>query len=116
MIDDDAFIEWCNVHTNMYGTAKAQITKIQSEKKIPLLDIDVQGAKKFYKVFPQSNYCAILPPSLEKLKDRLVKRGTETAEKIEVRMKNSEWEMRDLQTEKHIFNYRVVNDDLEIAN
>ena len=41
MIDADDFIEWCQVHSNMYGTAKSQIRSIQEEKKIPLLDIDI---------------------------------------------------------------------------
>lgn len=41
MIDRNEFIEYCEVHTNMYGTAKSQITGIQKENKIPLLDIDV---------------------------------------------------------------------------
>ncbi len=41
MIDKNEFIEYCEVHTNLYGTAKTQITDIQNAKKIPLLDIDV---------------------------------------------------------------------------
>ena len=44
MIDNNEFIEWAHVHSNMYGTTKAEIHKIQSQQKIPLLDIDVQGA------------------------------------------------------------------------
>lgn len=68
MIDRNEFIEYCEVHTNMYGTAKSQITGIQKENKIPLLDIDVQGAIKFEKAFPDSNFIAIIPPSVEALK------------------------------------------------
>lgn len=41
MIERNEFIEYCEVHTNMYGTAKSQILNIQKESKIPLLDIDV---------------------------------------------------------------------------
>lgn len=55
----------------MYGTAKSQIRGIQSENKIPLLDIDVQGAIKFEKAFPDSNFIAIIPPSVEALRQRL---------------------------------------------
>ena len=65
MIANDEFIEHCQVHDKMYGTAKEQITKIQAAKKIPLLDIDVQGAIKFEKVFPDSNFVAVLPTSQE---------------------------------------------------
>lgn len=59
------------MHTNIYGTAKSQIRGIQSENKIPLLDIDVQGAIKFEKAFPDSNFIAIIPPSVEALRQRL---------------------------------------------
>jgi len=74
----------------MYGTAKAAIHKIQSEKKIPLLDIDVQGALKFEKAFPESNFMTVLPKNLAQLRARLVKRGTETAETLEKRLGNAE--------------------------
>ena len=77
MIDNNEFIEYAKVHSNMYGTTKSQILKIQSEKKIPLLDIDVQGAFKFYKAFPNSNFIAILPPDTDTLEKRLNKRGSE---------------------------------------
>ena len=68
MIAEDKFIEHCKVHTNMYGTAKEQIYKIQGHSKIPLLDIDVQGALKFSASFPDSNFIAVLPPSIESLR------------------------------------------------
>ena len=84
-------------------------------KKIPLLDIDLQGALKFQKVFPQSNFFAILPPSIDALNLRLVKRGSETSEKIEVRLKNAEWEIPGLLDDKFIFNYRIVNQDLDLS-
>jgi len=44
---------------------------------IPLLDIDIQGAKKVYAAFPDSNFIFICPPSMKELRERLVKRGTE---------------------------------------
>lgn len=80
MADRDLFIEWCEVHGNFYGTAKEQITKIMDQKKIPILDIDVQGAIKFQKVFPNSNFVAVLAPSSSVLEQRLVARGTENEE------------------------------------
>ena len=115
MISEDAFIEWAQVHSNMYGTAKVQITKIQKEKKIPLLDIDVQGALNFYKAFPRSNFFAFLPKDTQVLKARLLKRGTETKEKIDERVKNAKSEIRSLLKNKHIFHYKIINDDLEMT-
>ena len=75
----------------------------------------MQGALKFQKIFPNSNFFAILPPSIKELKDRLIKRGTETSDKIDIRLKNAEWEIPGLLDDKNIFNYRVINGDLEIS-
>ena len=96
MIAETKFIEHCQVHSNMYGTAKSQILQIQASQKIPLLDIDVQGALKFRQVFPDSNFIAILPPSVESLKERLVGRGTETAETLQIRVGNATKEMESI--------------------
>ena len=115
MIAQDGFIEYCEVHTNMYGTAKAQIRSIQDSKKIPLLDIDVQGAIKFQKVFPDSNFVGIIPPSVEALKARLVKRGTEKPEQLETRLKNAPGELEQIMGIKDTFRFRVINDDIEVS-
>lgn len=115
MIAESKFIEHCQVHSNMYGTAKSQIVKIQSSQNIPLLDIDVQGALKFRQVFPDSNFIAILPPSVESLKERLVGRGTETAETLQTRVGNATKEMETILQEKETFEYRVTNDNLDDA-
>ena len=89
MIKEDAFIEHCEVHSNYYGTAKGSILKFRQNKMIPILDIDVQGALKFYKFKPESHFIAIMPPTWETLRQRLEKRGTETPESIEKRTKNA---------------------------
>lgn len=67
MIEKDDFIEWCNVHTNMYGTAKSQIDSIRAAHQIPLLDIDIQGTVKFVKAFPETNTFFVFPPSIQVL-------------------------------------------------
>ena len=115
MIANDEFIEHCEVHTNFYGTAKSQIAKIQAAQKIPLLDIDVQGAIKFYAAFPDSNFVAILPTSLNKLEARLRKRKTDSEASIQKRIADAPEELNTLTSRKEIFNYRVVNDDLDVS-
>ena len=82
MIAANDFIEWFQVHGNMYGTADTQIKAIQAEKKIPLLDIDIQGTQKFVSVHPEANTLFVFPPSYEALEQRLTKRGTETPESL----------------------------------
>lgn len=93
MIAKDEFIEHCQVHDKMYGTAKSQINNIMAAKKIPLLDIDVQGALKFEKAFPDSNFLAVLPPSVATLQERLTKRNTESAEALAKRLANAPGEI-----------------------
>ena len=115
MIGKNEFIEWCEVHANFYGTAKIQITSIQDSKRIPLLDIDVQGALKFQKVFPDSNFVFISPPSVASLKERLLKRGTETEETLNKRLANASGELVEGWSRRKVFNYRIVNSDLAIS-
>ena len=115
MIANDEFIEHCQVHDKMYGTAKEQITKIQAAKKIPLLDIDVQGAIKFEKVFPDSNFVAVLPTSQEILAQRIRSRGKDTEEVLQTRVANAQAEMEELVSRKKTFTYRVINDELEVS-
>lgn len=116
MIKDDCFIEWCKVHSNFYGTSKDQITEIQSKKMIPLLDIDVQGAIKFEKVFPEANFVGLLPPCVETLKQRLKIRGTETEQSLMTRVKNADAELKEIFEKKDMFQFRVINNKLELAS
>lgn len=67
MINRNEFVEWKNVHGNLYGTSKTQIKETQASKKIPLLDIDIQGTETFLESFPESNTLFIFPPSIETL-------------------------------------------------
>ena len=115
MVSEDAFIEYCEVHTNMYGTVKQQITDTMASKHIPLLDIDVHGALKFIKAFPQANLVSVLPPNLEQLEARLRGRGTESEEKIKVRITNATGECEIMTTQKDTFRFKIVNDDLALA-
>ena len=111
----DEFLETAAVHGNYYGTAKVGITKIQEKQKIPLLDIDVQGAVNFVKYFPNANCIFLASPSLQHMRDRLQKRGTETDETIETRLKNAVGEVDYLLGWKEKINYRIFNDDLETS-
>lgn len=115
MILQDDFIEWAEVHTNMYGTAKSQIRQIQASKRIPLLDIDVQGTENFLKSFPETNTLFIFPPSKDSLEKRLRARGTETEATLRTRVDNATAEMvkgLDQKDPKHLIGHRMINDDI----
>jgi guanylate kinase len=112
-IKDDAFIEWEMVYEGRYyGTLKSELFRIWEAGKIPVLDIDVQGAihvQQQYKGKALSIF--IEPPSIEELERRLRTRATETPESIAVRLGKANYEI----SFRHQFNKVVVNDVLEKA-
>jgi len=110
-IKENNFIEYNIYNNNYYGTPKDKILEKINEGTDVFLEIDVNGARNIKNKFPDSLLIYIAPPSLEELRNRLVKRGTETEEKIQNRLKIAEEELK--QTD--IYDYVVINDDLETA-
>lgn len=108
------FIEHANVHTNIYGTSFKAVETVQSQGKICILDIDIQGVQKVKRSVLRCNYLFISPPSMEVLESRLRGRGTESEDKIQIRMKNAEDEMA-YGTGEGNFDGIVVNTDIEVA-
>lgn len=120
-IDAGDFLEWAEVHGNYYGTLKAPIEEILEEGNSVILDIDVAGAAKvrsYVASLPpdapmRAGYMDvfIMPPSMEELRERLEKRGTDSQETIEKRLKNADGEM----ARAGEYMYRIVNDELDTA-
>ncbi len=110
--DNDEFLEWALVHSNFYGTSKAFVEQMMSEGKNLLFDLDVQGTDSFKKYFKnKAKAIFIAPPSLDELERRLRGRGTDAAEVIEERLKNSKKEI----LRKDDYDFCVTNDELERA-
>jgi guanylate kinase len=112
-IEEDAFAEYEMVYQNkFYGTLKAKLNEIWQSGKIPLVDIDVQGAQKIKNQY-QENALSIFiqAPSLEELAQRLKNRGTDSAEMIAERVEKAKHEL----VLKNKFDHTVVNDVLEEA-
>lgn len=112
------FIEYAEVHNNLYGTSITSLKNFLHSGKSVILDIDIQGAKilrtKDEMLIKKPIYVFVKPPSLQVLEQRLIERKTETAESITTRMKNAKREMDLFEREgKHIFDYVLFNDDLE---
>lgn len=105
-------LEWAQVHGNLYGTPRKFVESKLSEGKSVVLEIDVQGALQVKRSFPEAVLIFILPPSEEELFRRLKKRGTETENEMELRLKNAQWEMNRMD----VYDYAVVNDDIEKAS
>jgi len=105
------FAESAEVHGNLYGTLRSEVIRVLGTGKHVLMDIDVQGAAQFTKVFPQSVTIFILPPSAEVLLERLRKRQTESAQQLADRLQSSLQELQSVDE----YEYVVVNDNLEQA-
>lgn len=111
MIGAGDFVEWAVVHGNYYGTSRRRLEGILDEGFDVLLDIDTQGAKQIRDSFQGGAYIFILPPSLEALRDRLEKRGSNTLDDMERRLARATEEIRDYS----LFDYVIVNDNVKDA-
>lgn len=111
MIDRHEFLEWKEVHGNLYGTPAGPVGEAISRGRRMILDIDVQGAAEVFRNFPEAIGIFINAPNMEILEQRLRSRGTDSEESIRVRLSNAEREMKDAE----LFRYVVINDDLEAA-
>ena len=110
-VKENGFIEYANVHGNFYGTPKLNVEKMLEEGKDVILEIDIQGALQVKENFKEGVFIFILPPSMEELKQRIIKRGSETEESLMTRFKNAYKEINYVSK----YNYAVVNDKLDVA-
>lgn len=110
MISKGEFLEWVEVFGTYYGTAISEIEKAFSQNKHLVLDIEVIGATRLKSYLGnQAIFIFIVPPDLNTLRERILKRGTETQEEIQKRLKRAEEEIRFAGW----FDYVIVNDALE---
>ena len=111
MILDGELLEHAEFAGNCYGTPRAQVLRAVEEGDILILDIEVQGAAQVKEAYPEAVTVFVLPPSLEELERRLSSRGTETPEKIALRLETARREIPLAAS----YDYQIVNDDVEIA-
>jgi len=115
MIENNEFLEFAKVHNYYYGTGKDYVFKNIRKGKNVILDIDYQGAKIVKNNIKDTSISLIsifiLPPSFEVLKERLVKRGTDSEEVINLRLKNALREIKHSLT----YDYLIINDKLDKA-
>jgi guanylate kinase len=112
LVDTHAFVEWAEVHGNFYGTSLAEIDRARSEKRRGIVfDVDYQGARQIRAVRPDAISVFVLPPSMDELRTRLKGRASDDESTIERRFSNA----RDEIAQYGLFDYILVNDDLERA-
>lgn len=110
-IRDNDFLEYAIYNNNYYGTLKSKINEKLDNNIDVFVEIEVNGAKNIKNIYKDSVLIYILPPSLEELKERLIERNTEDEETINKRMQITKKELKEID----IYDYVIVNDDLEIA-
>ena len=110
-IEKDSFVEYAIVHDNYYGTLKREVEKKLDAGFDVILEIDIQGALSIKNKNIDAIFVFIMPPSMKELRDRLVKRGTETKNQIIERFKTAYKEINEISK----YNYVVINDEVEKA-
>lgn len=109
MIAQEELIEYAKYVENYYGTPKDYVQKQLRSGKDVILEIEIQGALKVKETFPETLLLFVTPPSAGVLKERLIGRGTETADVIASRLKRAAEEAEGMES----YDYLVVNDNLE---
>ncbi|KAF8366965.1 guk-1, partial [Pristionchus pacificus] len=115
MIDNGEFLEHATFGGNTYGTSKKAVNDVLTSGKICVLDVELQGVRNLKKSLADAKYIFIRAPSLEHLEKRLRARGTETEETLQKRLKHAREDMEEIAKDDKLFDYEIVNDDLESA-
>ena len=106
MVAANAFVEWASVHSQRYGTSKKAIEERMAQGADVILEIDFQGAIQIKNIFANAMCIFILPPSWEELRSRLERRGEDKPEVIDMRMRNAQLEVE--QVDK--FDFVIINE------
>ena len=112
-IKEDAFLEWEEVYKNQfYGTLKSELEVISKEGTVLIFDVDVTGGLNIKMKYPKECLAIfIMPPSVEKLRERLSSRGSESEESLKIRMDKAEREI----SKNNEFDKVILNDNFNIA-
>ena len=111
MIADDELVEYACYVNHYYGTPRAYVEEMLSRGRDVILEIEIQGARKIRKQFPEAVLLFVTTRNGQVLKERLTKRGTESPEVIGQRLKRAAQESEGIEE----YDYLVVNDELEVC-
>ena len=109
MIENDEFLEYARYVDNYYGTPRFYVEEMLAKGKNVILEIEIQGAMQIKSKNPEAVLVFVTPPSFEELSNRLVGRGTETADVIESRLRRASEEAEGMPS----YDYILVNDQVE---
>ncbi|NPV52518.1 MAG: guanylate kinase [Firmicutes bacterium] len=111
MIKNDDLLEWATVYGHRYGTPRRPIEENVGSGLDVILDIDIQGARQVRARWPNGVFIFLLPPSLDELRRRIMRRSRDSRESIELRLRSAYDELKAV-TE---YDYVIVNDTIEEA-
>ena len=111
MIADGDLIEYACYVNNYYGTPKAYVEEMLSRGRDVILEIEIQGARKIKKQFPEAVLLFVTTKDAQELKNRLLRRGTEARDVIDQRLKRAVQESEGIEE----YDYLVVNDELAVC-
>jgi len=111
MVGSGEFVEWAEVHGNLYGTSRSEIEARIAGGQDVVLEIDWQGALQIRKLYPDAILVFILPPSWDELKQRLTRRGEDGPEVIARRLENARVEV----AQSRHFDFVIINALFEAA-
>ena len=109
MIENDEFLEYARYVDNYYGTPRFYVEEMLAKGKNVILEIEIQGAMQIKAKNQEAVLVFVTPPSFEELRNRLIGRGTETADVIESRLKRASEEAEGMPS----YDYILVNDQVE---
>ena len=109
MIEEGRLVEYAQYVNHYYGTPRDYVEKKMAEGKDVLLEIEIQGALKVKKRFPDALLIFVTPPSAGELRRRLVGRGTETIEVINARLRRAAEEASGMEA----YDYLLINDEID---
>lgn len=110
MVREGKFIEWAEVHGDLYGTPRSNLGKLQTGEDL-ILEIDTQGARTIKEELKRGVLIFILPPSHKILRERLMARNGDSKEAIKARLQNAKKELDQVTW----YDYIVINEDIEEA-
>ena len=109
MIEEKRLVEYAQYVNHYYGTPRAYVEQRRKEGKDVILEIEVQGALKVKKRFPDALLIFVTPPDAQELRRRLVGRGTETIEVINARLRRAAEEASGMEA----YDYLLINDEID---
>lgn len=112
MIEKDEFVEHVTYNGNSYGTSKNELINKYSNESVLILDLDIQGAIKLKKLDLKIDFIALVPPSFDILKERLIKRGTENIDQINKRIEIGKRELNEIENLDFI-KFKIINNDFD---